>query len=612
MQEKFKLPPGAKLRLVGTYLRGCYAYFAAALILSCLGTIFNALTPQVVGLTVDSILGSEPPDLPAWLLQLLRWDTLRQNVLHTLIFAAVAVLLAAIARSLCTYGQRVCLARGSERYVKGIRDALYRHIQNLSFAWHKENPTGDIIQRCTSDVDVIRSFVCNQLVEVLRTVFLLVVYLFFMYRMNTTLALVATLFLPITGISSAVFYGKISSRFEAADEAEGALTTCAQENLTGVRVVRAFGRERYEDDKFQEKNSAFSKLWIKLGEVLSVYWASGTLLTALQVFLIVVLGVVEIVHGTLTLGDFLIFVSYNEALTWPVRSLGRVLSEMSKAGVSMDRVGYILQAQEETDAPNACAMPEGDIVFDHVSFCYETQPVLRDLSFTIRKGETFAILGGTGSGKSTLVQLLARLYDAQQGSISIGGVDVREISHRELRSNVGLVLQEPFLFSQTIRENIAAAKENATDEEIREAARIACVDEAIESFPQGYDTIIGERGVTLSGGQKQRVAIARMLLQKTPVIIFDDSLSAVDAQTDAKIRRALHESLSDSTVILVSHRITTLMQANHILVLEDGAISDFGTHAELISRKGIYRDIYDIQMNSDDRALLEKGGESFD
>ena len=609
MEEKFRLSAGQKLRLIGKYLRGCYGFFAAALALSCLGTVFNALTPQIVRLTVDSVLGSEPPALPAWLSELLHWDTLRQNTLRALIFAAAAVLLAAAARSLCTYGQRVTLSRGSERYVKSLRDGLYRHIQRLSFAWHKANPTGDIIQRCTSDVDVIRSFVCNQLVEVLRTVFLLVVYLVIMFRMNWHLALAAVLFIPVTAVSSGIFYGKISSSFEAADEAEGDLTTCAQENLTGVRVVRAFGRERYEDDKFQKKNALFSELWIRLGKVLSVYWASGTLLTALQVLVIVTLGIVECVNGNLKLGGFLAFVSYNEALTWPVRSLGRVLSEMSKAGVSMDRVGYILQAQEEQDAPDAKPLPKGDIVFDHVTFAYEGQEVLRDLSFTVRRGETFAILGGTGSGKSTLVQLLARLYDVQEGKITVGGVDLREISRQSLRRGIGLVLQEPFLFSQTIRENIAAACPDATDERIREAARIACVDDAVESFPQGYDTVIGERGVTLSGGQKQRIAIARMLLQKTPVIIFDDSLSAVDAETDARIRAALHKSLSGTTVILVSHRITTLMQADHILVLEDGMCSDFGTHAELISRKGIYRDIYDIQMSSDDRALLEEGGE---
>ena len=310
----------------------------------------------------------------------------------------------------------------------------------------------------------------------------------------------------------------------------------------------------------------------------------------------------------MTLGSFLAFVTYNESLAWPVRSLGRVLSDMSKAGVSMDRVGYILNAQEEADAPEAKSFTPGDIVFDHVTFRYEEQDVLKDLSFTIRQGETFAILGGTGSGKSTLVQLLDRLYDTSKGKITVGGTDVRELSRHELRKNLGFVLQEPFLFSQTIRENICAARPEATEEEMREAARIACVDEAISAFPEGYDTIVGERGVTLSGGQKQRVAIARMLLQRAPVMIFDDSLSAVDAETDAKIRAALRETLRDATVILISHRIPTLMQADRILVLEDGSISDLGTHEELTARPGIYREIYDIQMRSDDRALILEGG----
>ena len=311
----------------------------------------------------------------------------------------------------------------------------------------------------------------------------------------------------------------------------------------------------------------------------------------------------------MTLGAFIAFVSYNESLAWPVRSLGRVLSEMSKAGVSMDRVGYVLNAQEEQDPPQAKPFEAGDIAFDHVSFRYEGQEVLHDLSFTIRRGETFAILGGTGSGKSTLVQLLDRLYDVESGSITIGGTDLRELARSELRKNIGFVLQEPFLFSQTIRENICAARPEATEEEMREAARIACVDEAISAFPEGYDTVVGERGVTLSGGQKQRVAIARMLLQKTPVMIFDDSLSAVDAETDAKIRSALRETLRDATVILISHRIPTLMQADRILVLEDGRLSALGTHEELIAQPGMYKEIYDIQMRSDDRAMLLEGGE---
>ena len=602
-----KLSRREKARLVTHYLRGCWGYFIAALVFSCLSMAFNALTPQIIRLTVDSVLDSKTPELPARLLPL--WNTLTQSTLRALWLAAAAVLLVAILRGFCAYGQRINLSKGSETYVKCLRDDLYSHIERLTFAWHKANPTGDIIQRCTSDVDVIRNFVCNQLIEVIRTVFLIVLYLYIMFSMNVRLSLVSAAIIPVVGLSSGVFYRKISSRYQVADEAEGELTTCAQENLTGVRVVRAFGRERFEDDKFDEKNNRFARLWVKLGKLLSVYWASGTLLTCIQVMVIILVGVVETVHGRMTLGAFIAFVSYNESLAWPVRSLGRVLSEMSKAGVSMDRVGYVLNAQEEQDPPQAKPFEAGDIAFDHVSFRYEGQEVLHDLSFTIRRGETFAILGGTGSGKSTLVQLLDRLYDVESGSITIGGTDLRELARSELRKNIGFVLQEPFLFSQTIRENICAARPEATEEEMREAARIACVDEAISAFPEGYGTVVGERGVTLSGGQKQRVAIARMLLQKTPVMIFDDSLSAVDAETDAKIRSALRETLRDATVILISHRIPTLMQADRILVLEDGRFSALGTHEELIAQPGIYKEIYDIQMRSDDRAMLLEGGE---
>lgn len=367
---------------------------------------------------------------------------LQQNAGRALWVAAAAVLLAALLRGICTFGQRIYLSKGSETFVKQIRDDLYRHIQHLSFAWHKANPTGDMIQRCTSDVDVIRSFVCNQLVEVIRTVFLIALYLGIMFRMNVKLSLVATVFIPVVALASGVFYRKISHRFQAADEAEGELTTCAQENLTGVRVVRAFGREQFEEEKFERKNTRFSQLWIQLGKLLSVYWASGTLLTSLQVMVIVLVGTVVAVHGEMTLGQFLAFVSYNSALSWPVRSLGRVLSDMSKAGVSMDRVGYIIHAPEETDAPEAVKAAAGDIVFDHVTFRYEGQEVLQDVSFTIPEGQTFAILGGTGSGKSTLVHLLDRLYDVPegQGTISIGGVDIRTMRRDELRKRIGLVL----------------------------------------------------------------------------------------------------------------------------------------------------------------------------
>lgn len=607
METQFKLSRREKTGMILRYLRGCGKYFIAALVYACLGMVFNALTPQIIRVTVDAILGQEPLDLPAGLGSMI----LRFEPIHALWIAAAAVLMTALLRGVCNYGQRIQLAKGSEGFVKTIRDDLYRHIQHLSYAWHTAHATGDMIQRCTSDVEVIRNFVCNQLVEVVRTVFLIILYLAIMFAMNVRLSLVALAFIPIVGMSSGLFYGKISSRFQVADEAEGKLTTCAQENLTGVRVVRAFGRERYEVERFNEKNSSFSELWIQLGKLLSVYWASGTLLTALQVMTVIVAGTVEAVSGRMTLGAFLAFITYNEALTWPVRSLGRVLSEMSKTGVSMDRVGYILNAPEETDEPEAQeAEAAGDIVFRHVTFGYGGQKVLSDVSFTIREGSTFAILGGTGSGKSTLVHLLDRLYELEEGTITIGGRDIRAFRRESLRKQIGLVLQEPFLFSQTIRENIAATCPDASEKEVREAASVACVDEAITEFPDGYDTVVGERGVTLSGGQKQRIAIARMLMQKAPILVFDDSLSAVDAETDTKIRRALREHQGSATVILISHRVTTLMQADQILVLENGKVRDLGTHQELISRPGIYKEIYDIQMSSDDRRLIRQGGEA--
>jgi ATP-binding cassette subfamily B protein len=316
------------------------------------------------------------------------------------------------------------------------------------------------------------------------------------------------------------------------------------------------------------------------------------------------------VNGSLTLGGFIAFVSYSATLAWPVRSLGRVLAEMSKAGVSIERVGYILNSPEEADAEGVLTAPiRGDLVFHHVSFGYEKTEVLRDVSFTIPEGKTFAILGGTGSGKSTLVHLLDRLYDLspEQGSITIGGINVNDFDRRHLRRSIGLVLQEPFLFSRTIRENITMTKPTATEDELHRAAEIACVDEALSELRHGYDTVVGERGVTLSGGQKQRVAIARMLVQNAPIMIFDDSLSAVDTETDAKIRAALKSKMKDATVILISHRITTLMQADCIMVLENGRVTEIGTHGELMERPGIYRDIYEIQMSSDDRVLVEGG-----
>ena len=401
----------------------------------------------------------------------------------------------------------------------------------------------------------------------------------------------------------------IAKRFTTADEAEGELSTVVQENATGVRVVRAFGREQFEMERFDEKNDAFAKLWIRLGTLSGLYWGIGDLITGLQVVAVIIFGVMEAVNGSISVGEFIAFAAYNSTLVWPIRGLGRILSDMSKAGVSFERVDYIIHSREEKYGEEEGRSNEKyDISFNRVSFAYEEgTEVLRDITFTVPEGKTFGILGGTGSGKSTIIQLLSRLYELDEngGRITIGGREIRTIPIEKLRREIGMVLQEPFLYSRTIRENIAASVPDASMEAIRYAAQIACIDEAIMGFPDGYETLVGERGVTLSGGQKQRIAIARMLLQKAPIMVFDDSLSAVDSQTDYRIRRALKEQMREATVILISHRVTSLMGADEIMVLNQGKIEECGTHGELIQKNGIYRRIYEIQMSRDDREKME-------
>lgn len=586
-----------KIQLTLRFFKGAKRYFIVAVIASFITTVFNSLTPQIFRFTIDSVLdGDKYPYLAE----------------HLWVIAGVLVGVAMLSGA-AMFFSRFFTARAGENFAENMRNALYAHVQRLPSAWHDKNQTGDIIQRCTSDVEVIRNFVVTQLLEVFRTVFLIGVSFAMMWSMNRKLSGIVLLFVPVIVAYSAIFYRLIARRFTDADEAEGELSTVVQENATGVRVVRAFGREQYEMERFRKKNDAFAKLWIRLGTLSGLYWGIGDLITGLQVITVIVVGALEAVNGYISVGEFIAFASYNTALVWPVRGLGRILSDMSKAGVSFERVDYIIKAEEEAyGRKEEAPLSDFDISFSNVSFAYEEgQKVLSDVSFHIPQGKIFGILGGTGSGKSTVTQLLARFYELKEGegSISLGGQDIREIPLEILRRNVAMVLQEPFLYSRTIRENIAASNPDATFEEIRNAAKIACVDDAIMSFPDGYDTLVGERGVTLSGGQRQRVAIARMLLQKAPVLIFDDSLSAVDAETDSLIRKALSVHMKGSTVILISHRITTLMAADEIMVLKQGRAEEMGTHSELIAKNGIYRKIYDIQMSHDDRnEVREKHG----
>ena len=599
--------------LIWHFLKGSKRWFALSIACACMTSILDLVSPKMISYTVDSVIGSKLPENGP--VQRILAAAGGPEYLRTHLWViALLVCVVAFGANAFRYGNRLTNSMGAEKLVKRMRDQLFSHLEQLPFSWHGTHHTGDIIQRCTSDVETIKSFVSEQLTSLFRIVILIVLALYFMIGIHPVLTAVSAAFFPVIVLYSLFFHRRIGDAFLRADEEEGKLSAIAQENLTGVRVVRAFGREIFERERFEKQNESYTAMWIRLMKLLSGFWCSSDLISGLQVMLVTVVGAVLCVRGQITAGQYIAFIYYNSMLTWPVRTLGRVVADLSKAGISIDRLRSIMNEQEECDVPGAVTPPmDRDITFDHVSFQYDggTEEVLHDVSFRVKAGTTVGILGGTGSGKSTLMYLLDRLYPLpkEQGTIRIGGVDIAEISAKWLRQNIGMVLQEPFLFSRTLEENIAIAcpEEEAAPahphlDEVRRAARIASLDDTVMHFSKGYDTFVGERGVTLSGGQKQRTAIAQMLVRKPPVMVFDDSLSAVDAQTDAAIRKALQESTGSATVFLIAHRITTLMHADEILVMDQGRIVQRGTHAELLNEEGMYRQIYDLQMRQSDLA----------
>ena len=588
--------------LLWRFLKGSKLMFVVSMLTAALAALSDMISPQIIRAAIDNAIGGKPADFPGWVMRAVNAVGGFAYLGQHLWIMALAIVVVAAVKVASQYGFRVSNTKASETLVKTMRDTLFSHIEHLPFSWHMKNRTGDIIQRCTSDIDTMKRFVSEQLTNVFRILVMLILSLAFMLSMDIPLTLIAFVPMPLIIAYSLYFHTKFRAGFLNCDENEGKLSTMAQENLTGVRVVRAFGRERFEKDKFEEQNSYYTGLWESLGTIMSRFWSTSDVLSGTQILLVVVFGAVFCIRRRMQPGEYVAFISYNSMLMWPIRMLGRMISEMSKAGVSIERIKYIMDSPVEVDPPEALT-PEigGDIVFDHVSFAYENcPPMLRDVSFTMKAGTTLGILGGTGSGKSTMMYLLDKLYPLEEkdGTISIGGTDIRRIQTDHLRRNIGIVLQEPFLFSRTISENIAIACDGTDLTSIKAAAAAACLDETVESFAKGYDTFVGERGVTLSGGQKQRAAIARTLTGNTPIMIFDDSLSAVDTETDAKIRARLEERFGTASIILISHRITTLAKADLILVLDGGRIVEQGTHEELKQAGGIYQSIYEIQSGT--------------
>lgn len=589
-----------------------WTHFLWALIATIMMVIIGFLTPLLLSEIVDSILGSEPFTMPDFLMNPINAlggrDFLRQN----LWIPALALILMNVVNGVFTFIKGRSSAIASENIARKLRNDLYRHLQHLPFAYHVKAQAGELIQRCTSDVDTIRRFLAVQAMEVVNTVLMVVIAMSILLPRSVPITLYSLILVPPLFCFATWFFKMVHKSFEVADEADGVLNAVLQENLSGVRVVRAFGQQEREVEKFDRVNNDLRKKNLRLNELLAIYWGGGDAISMTQTLLTLVVCIIYACNGWITVGTLIVFTSTLGMLLFPIRQLGRTLSDAGKAMVSMKRVQAILHEEAEPDEPNALKPDlHGDIVFDHVSFAYpdDNVPVLRDVSFTIPAGKTAAVLGGTGSGKSTMMYLLQRLYTPTSGKITIGGVDIQQIDRKYLRAHVGLILQEPFLYSKSIRENVGITAPEQEAERIEHAADIASASGFIAKADKGWETVVGERGVTLSGGQKQRIAIARTLLKDNNILIFDDSLSAVDTETDAQIRAALRHEQKDVTTLIISHRVTTLSQADLILVLENGQITQQGTHAELCSQPGLYQRINSIQNALEEELTQAKAAE---
>ncbi|MBL8062919.1 MAG: ABC transporter ATP-binding protein [Anaerolineales bacterium] len=500
----------------------------------------------------------------------------------------------------------------AEGITRRLRDFLFDHIQRLSFSYHSATPTGDLIERVTSDVDALRRFFSEQAIGVGRIILLFFINWAAILYINVKLGLLSVITIPLILWVSLWFFKRVTKAYEDYQAQEAVLSTTLQENLTGVRVVKAFARQEYEIEKFDKDN------WLKYvkGKFLllmhSLFWPLSDIVLGAQMLFGFIYAAFMAINGEVSVGDF---VAYTGLLIWlifPIRNLGRTIVQTSTGMVSYQRLMDITkQAREDLDGGSVrpTGAVRGEIEFKDVSFIYSdgTHHVIKDISFRIKPGQSIALLGSTGSGKTSLVNLLPRFHDYTGGQILLDGVELKEYPRKYLREQIGIVQQEPFLFSRSIRENILyGVGRSVTQEEIEAAAKAAAVHDVIVGFPDGYNTIVGEKGVTLSGGQKQRVTIARTILKNPRILILDDSTSAVDTETEASIRGALNDLMEQRTTFIIAHRIQSVMKADLILVLDKGQVIQKGNHEELLAQfGGMYRKIYDIQTRIDEELEVE-------
>ena len=539
----------------------------------------------------------------------------RPDMARLLPVVALGFIGLALLEGLFTFFSGRLASRAAESIALRLRNYLFDHIQRLSFTYHDRTPTGDLIQRVTSDVDAVRRFFAEQAIGIGRIGLLFVVNWIALWNLNGQLALFSVVVVPVVLVMSTFFFKRVSKVYEAYQDQDSKLSTTLQENLTGVRVVKAFARQAYEKEKFERDNQEKFRRGKRLLMMHSLFWPTADVLCNAQMLAGFGYGALMTMRGAISLGDYLAYMGLVVLLIWPMRELGRMIVQASTGMVSHGRLMEVIREEREpidegAHRPARESRVRGALEFEGVGFEYAAESrVLKDITFTVRPGQVVALLGPTGSGKTSLVNLLPRFYEYTSGRLTLDGIELKHYPRYYLRQQIGMVEQEPFLFSRTIRENIAyGVGREVSDADVAAAARAAAIHDVIMSFPDGYNTLVGERGITLSGGQKQRVAIARTLLKDPGILILDDSTSAVDTETEAAIREALEKLMRGRTTFIIAHRIQSVMNADQILVLEQGRIAQRGGHAALLAQEGLYRRIYELQARIEVEVEKEVGG----